>query len=138
MNHIISILLLSLILYSSQNLGDQLAKCAIDQIGKPFKTGGIGPDKFDDFGLVYYCMKKLNLHCHYDRKMQANQGTKILTLSPGDVLYAYDKRYYLLGAIIYVGNSKVVYTTSYLNKGVIMSSLENLNTELRYDYRRNW
>ena len=59
MNPIISILLLSLILYSSQNLGDQLAKCAIDQIGKPFKAGGIGPDKFDDFGLVYYCMKKL-------------------------------------------------------------------------------
>ena len=44
----------------------------------------------------------------------------------------------MIGAIIYVGNSKVVYTTNYLNKGVIMSSLENLNTELRYDYRRNW
>ena len=51
MNPIISILLLSLILYSSQNLGEQLAKCAIDQIGKPFKTGGIGPDKFDDLVL---------------------------------------------------------------------------------------
>ena len=51
MNPIISILLLSLILYSSQNLGEQLAKCAIDQIGKPLKAGRIGPDKFDDLVL---------------------------------------------------------------------------------------
>ena len=138
MNQIISILLLSLFLYSSQNLGNQLAQCAIDQIGKPYRTGGLGPDKFDDFGLVYYCMKQLNLQCSIDRRSQANQGKKISTLTPGDVLYAYDKKDYLLGAIIYVGNSKVVYTTSYLNKGVIMSSLNNLNYDLHYDYRRNW
>ena len=138
MNQIISILLLSLILYSSQNIGDQLAQCAIDQIGKPYKYGAFGPEKFDDFGLVYYCMKKLNLPCCYGRDSQAKQGKKISTLSPGDVLYSYDKYNNLLGAITYVGNSKVVYTTSYLNKGVIMSSLSKLNTELKYDYRRNW
>ena len=72
MNQIISILLLSLFLYSSQNLGNQLAQCAIDQIGKPYRTGGLGPDKFDDFGLVYYCMKKLNLQCSILRRSQAN------------------------------------------------------------------
>ena len=58
--------------------------------------------------------------------------------SPGDVLYSYDKHYNLLGAIIYVGNSQVVYTTSYLNKGVIMSTLNSLSYELLYDYRRLW
>ncbi len=57
MNPIISILLLSLILYSSQNLGEQLAKCAIAQIGKPFKAGGIGPDKFDDLILFIIAWK---------------------------------------------------------------------------------
>ena len=54
------------------------------------------------------------------------------------MLYSYDKHYNLLGAIIYVGNSQVVYTTSYLNKGVIMSTLNSLSYELRYDYRRLW
>ena len=44
MNQIISILLLSLFLYSSQNLGNQLAQCAIDQIGKPYRTVGLGTD----------------------------------------------------------------------------------------------
>ena len=138
MNRIINILFLSLILYSSQNLGSQLAQCAINQIGKSYRYGGLGPDSFDDFGLVYYCMKQLKLSCSFDRKSQAIQGKKITTLTPGDVLYSYDKHYNLLGAIIYVGNSQVVYTTSYLNKGVIMSTLNSLSYELRYDYRRLW
>ena len=74
----------------------------------------------------------------YTQEKPSKSRKKISTLTPGDVLYAYDKKDYLLGAIIYVGNSKVVYTTSYLNKGVIMSSLNDLNYDLHYDYRRNW
>ena len=138
MRPIISILLFSLILYTSQNIGNSIAQCALNQVGKPYKTGGLGPSGFDDFGLVYYCMKQLNLQCFIDRKSQANQGKKVDNLEPGDVLYTYDKKYNLIGAIIYVGNNRVVYTTSYLNKGVIMSTLSNLNYEHHYDYRRNW
>ena len=138
MKSIIYILLISLITVSSSNLGDDLARCAIEQLGKPYRTGGLGPSSFDDFGLVYYCMKKLNLPCYIDRKMQAVQGKKVSNLAPGDVLYTYDKKYNLIGAIIYIGNSKVIYTTSYLNKGVMESKLQNLNHEHHYDYRRNW
>ena len=138
MRPIISILLFSLILYSSQNIGNSIAQCALNQVGKSYKTGGLGPSSFDDFGLVYYCMKQLNLQCFIDRRSQANQGKKVDNLEPGDVLYTYDKKYNLIGAIIYVGNNRVVYTTSYLNKGVIMSTLSNLNYEHHYDYRRNW
>ena len=69
---------------------------------------------------------------------QANQGKKITQLQPGDVLYEYDKWRNLVGAIIYIGNSEVIYITGYRNQGVIKSTLRNLNTELRYDYRRNW
>ena len=138
MRPIISILLFSLILYTSQNIGNSIAQCVLNQVGKPYKTGGLGPSGFDDFGLVYYCMKQLNLQCFIDRKSQANQGKKVDNLEPGDVLYTYDKKYNLIGAIIYVGNNRVVYTTSYLNKGVIMSTLSNLNYEHHYDYRRNW
>ena len=138
MRPIIFILLFSLILYTSQNIGNSIAQCALNQVGKPYKTGGLGQSGFDDFGLVYYCMKQLNLQCFIDRKSQANQGKKVDNLEPGDVLYTYDKKYNLIGAIIYVGNNRVVYTTSYLNKGVIMSTLSNLNYEHHYDYRRNW
>ena len=138
MSSLISFLLFSLIVYSSQNLGNKIAQCALNQIGKPYRTGGLSPSGFDDFGLVYYCMKQLNLQCFIDRRSQANQGKKVDNLEPGDVLYSYDKKYNLVGAIIYVGNNNVVYTTSYLKKGVIMSTLSNLNYELHYDYRRNW
>ena len=133
------ILLISLTSLSLSHRGNDIANCAIKQLGKPFKVGGIGPERFDDFGLVFYCMKTINnIPCYLDRKSQANQGKKVTELNPGDVLYTYDKWHNLVGAIIYIGNSEVIYTTSYLNKGVIKSNLYNLNMELRYDYRRNW
>lgn len=136
MKSIFFILFLLYIVYSSSNLGRVIADCAYQQLGKPYKTGGIGPFNFDDFGLVYYCMKQSNLNCYIDRKLQANQGKKINKLSPGDVLYTYDKNHNLIGAIIYYGDSKVIYT--YLKKGVILSTLSNLNMDNYYDYRRNW
>ena len=34
---------------------DQVVSCARSQLGKPYAVGGIGPDKFDSAGLVYYC-----------------------------------------------------------------------------------
>ena len=40
-----------------------LQACAANQIGKKYKTGGMGPEQFDDFGLVYFCMKQANLPC---------------------------------------------------------------------------
>ena len=138
MKSIFFILFLLLIVYSSPNIGRDIADCAYQQLGKPYKTGGIGPDSFDDFGLVYYCMKQLNLFCYIDRKYQAIQGKKIKDLAPGDVLYTYDKNRNLIGAIIYYGDSKVIYTTGYLNRGVILSTLSNLNMDNYYDYRRNW
>jgi len=138
MKSIFFILFLPLIVYSSSNIGRDIADCAYQQLGKPFKTGGTGPYSFDDFGLVYYCMKKSNLFCYIDRKYQAIQGKKINELAPGDVLYTYDKNHNLIGAIIYYGNSKVIYTTGYLNQGVILSSLDKLNMDNYYDYRRNW
>ena len=74
--------MLSLFFYSSSsNVGNKIAQCAQEQLGKPFKTGGNGPDYFDDFGLVYYCMKKLNLPCFIDRKVKPNKAKKYLTLN---------------------------------------------------------
>ena len=132
-------LFISLISLSLSHIGNEIAKCAKEQLGKPYKTGGIGPKYFDDFGLVYYCTKTVNnVPCWIDRKSQANQGKKIEELYPGDVLYTYDKKYNLIGAIIYIGNSEVIYTTSYLDQGVIKSTLNNLNMNNHYDYRRNW
>ena len=63
MKSILLILLLSLIVYSSSTDGNIIAACATNQIGKKYKTGGMGPEQFDDFGLVYFCMKQANLPC---------------------------------------------------------------------------
>ena len=64
-------------------------------------------------------MKKLNLSFYIDRKSQANQGQKFSTLVIVAMLYAYYNYYNLIRAIMYIGNSNVIYTTSNLNKGVI-------------------
>ena len=63
MKSILLILLLSLIVYSSSTDGNIIAACAANQIGKKYKTDGMGPEQFDDFGLVYFCMKQVNLPC---------------------------------------------------------------------------
>ena len=63
MKSILLILLLSLIVYSSSTDGNIIAACAANQIGKKYKTGGTGPEQFDDFGQVYFCMKQANLPC---------------------------------------------------------------------------
>ena len=139
MKSLFFIFFISLTASSLSFLGDDIAKCAIEQLGKPYQMGGLGPYSFDDFGLVFYCMQTVNnIPCSIDRIRQANQGIRVNELYPGDVLYTYDKWHNLIGAIIYIGNSEVIYTTGYLNKGVIKSTLSNLNWENHYDYRRNW
>ena len=133
------ILFISLTALSLSHRGNDIANCGIKQLDKPYKAGGFGPDQFDDFGLVFYCTQIINnIPCNLDRKSQATQGKKVTELDQGDVLYVYDKKYNIIGAIIYIGNSEVIYTSSYLNKGVIKSSLKNLNMEYIYDKRRNW
>ena len=57
-------------------------------------------------------------------------------MKPGDVLYAYDKKYNLISAIIYFAYGKVVYAT--YTKGVIINDIADLNHEHHYDYRRNY
>ena len=90
---------------------------------------------FDDFGLIYYCMKQAGLSSWINRKSQATQGKQITAaeLVPGDTVYIYDKRYYLVGALIYYGNSIYIYTYQKVKSGKI-----NFNPDFHYDYRRNW
>ena len=137
MKKIYFILLISLFLYSSSNLGVTIAQCAYEQIGKPYAVGSLGPYAFDDFGLVYYCLKKAGIYGYIDRKSQAKQGTIIdrTELAPGDNLYSYDKRFNLIGALIYIGNSKVIFCD---DKEVVIDDIGNLNYNLHYDYRRCW
>ena len=65
----------------------------------------MGPDRFDDFGLIYYCMKQAGLPSYIDRKSQATQWKKIASAEqvPDDTVYIYDKGYNLIGALIYYG-----------------------------------
>ena len=135
MRNIYYILFISLFLYSSSSKGDTIAQCAHEQLGKPYKYGGIGPYQFDSFGLIYYCMKLAGLPSWYDREMQAKQGKQITAaeLVPGDTVYLYDKRYNLIGAFIYYGNGLYIYTYE-----KVISREINFNPEFHYDYRRNW
>ena len=135
MRNIYYILFISLFLYSSSSLGDTIAQCAYKQLGKPYKYGGIGPDQFDDFGLIYYCMKQAGLPSWVDRQSQATQGKQIKAkeLVPGDTVYIYDKGYYLIGALIYYGNSIYIYTYQ-----KVISNKINFNPDFHYDFRRNW
>lgn len=101
------------------SVGTQVAQTALAQLGKPYKSGGNGPDNFDTTGFVYYCLKENNLATKRQKlKQLVQEGMEVPReeLQPGDVVFfrtnyepgvqytASDVEY----AGIYIGNNKFV------------------------------
>lgn len=89
-----------------------VAQTALAQVGKPYKSGGNGPDSFDTSGFVYYCLKENGLVSKRQKlKQLVTQGVEVATedLQPGDVVFFWtsnegEAEY----AGIYVGDGKFV------------------------------
>jgi len=93
-------------------LGQLVAQTALAQVGKPYQSGGNGPDGFDTTGFVYYCLKQNGLATkRLKLKQLAQEGTEVAreALQPGDVVFFWTSNEGEVEYVgIYVGDGKFV------------------------------
>ena len=92
-------------------VGDKIAQLAIEQLEKPYSSGGAGPDSFDVSGLVYYCFREYNIKVPRKVKDQGAHGEEIAKddLLPGDVVFFYnDEPDQIQYCGIYIGGGKFI------------------------------
>lgn len=92
--------------------GEQVALTAKAQVGKPYQSGGNGPDGFDTTGLVFYCLQQNGLATkRLKLKQLVGEGTEVARedLQPGDVVFFWTSNEGQVEyAGIYVGDGKFV------------------------------
>ena len=89
-----------------------VALTAKAQVGKPYQSGGNGPDGFDTTGLVFYCLQQNGLATkRLKLKQLVGEGTEVARedLRPGDVVFFWTSNEGQVEyAGIYVGDGKFV------------------------------
>ena len=98
---------------------DKLIKIASEQVGKPYILGAEGPDSFDCSGLVYYCLRAVNV---YTRRLNAaglsrtSSWKKITSMSAmkrGDLIFFKSDDSSRVGhAAIYIGSGMMIDASS--------------------------
>lgn len=93
------------------DIGTAIAQCAVECIGSPYRSGGTGPDAFDNPGFVTYCYKQSGLTVSRTLSAVLSFGVEAPTdaLQPGDILlFCEDDTGNPTFAGIYIGNSRFV------------------------------
>jgi cell wall-associated NlpC family hydrolase len=93
------------------NFGHEAAALARKQMGKMYKWGASGPDRFDCSGLVYYVYGRLGVPMPRVSSRQADMGREVprKELQPGDMIYFATSGSGIDHVGIYVGGSKFVH-----------------------------
>ena len=91
--------------------GLKVATLAQEQLGKPYKWGAHGPDRFDCSGLVYYVMGNMGVDMPRVSQEQSTHGRKIQRsqLEPGDLLFFATSGRRIDHVGIYVGNNRFIH-----------------------------
>ena len=91
--------------------GAAIAAKAESLVGTAFEMGATGPDKFDNSGLIYYCMKENGVDVPRRTLDMYKAGTAVEkdALQPGDVVFFYvDTKGSAQYAGIYIGDNEFV------------------------------
>lgn len=114
---------------SAEGRIDKLISIAKKQLGDPYVLGKSGPDSFDCSGLVYYCLRQVNV---YTRRLNASglsktsSWTKITSLSSvkkGDLLFFKSDDSSTVGHVgIYIGGGEMIDASSANGKVVRRSA----------------
>ena len=125
---------------SSQNDKiETLLECARSRLGKPYKHGKFGPDKFDCVGFTYWCYKQVGVKLKDSTSKQA-KDTRFMEVSydelaPGDLVYFHtDESNKVDHAALYLGDGEIIHA-SYTAGEVIISALCSSKSDY---YKRNF
>jgi hypothetical protein len=96
---------------SNSIIKKQLRSLMIEQLGKPYKYGSAGPEKFDCSGLAFYLYSKIGINLPRVVCDQAKIGTPIKkeALRFGDIIFFSANGDSLTHEGIYVGNGYFIH-----------------------------
>jgi len=111
-------------------LADSVVSDALSYLGSPYVYGGTGPSGFDCSGLV--CRVFADNGITLPRTVSAieamGEPVDRSELQPGDLLIFESPRH--IG--IYIGEDRFVHSSSYLDRGVVVTELGQPNYQRRY------
>ena len=117
-----------------------LSKIAINQLGKHYVWGAVGPRTFDCSGFTSYVYRKLGVNIPRTSRMQARFGKLIRysQLRPGDLVF-FDTSRRQQGSVnhvgIYLGSNKFIHASSARHK-VVITSLSKTFYRKRFKWAR--
>ena len=87
--------------------GAAALQAAATQIGKPYVSGGTGPNSFDCSGLTQWSYAQAGVHITRTTYTQINEGTRIgrSSLKPGDLVFFNNTAHVGL----YAGNNQILH-----------------------------
>lgn len=111
-------------------VGEQVALTAKTQVGKPYQSGGNGPDGFDTTGLVFYCLQQNGLATkRLKLKQLVGEGTEVARddLRPGDVVFFWTSN-----------EGQVEYAGIYVGDGKFVAARNEQNPVSEMDFESNY
>jgi len=103
--------------------GDAIVQYAVGLLGKPYKSGGKGPDAFDCSGFVYYVYKRYEISVPYTTDDLARAGSPVTreNVLAGDLVIFTVKKNYHVG--IMMNQREFVHASS--SKGVAIGNVDS-------------
>ena len=118
---------------------EKVLQCAKSKLGKPYKQGCFGSDRFDCVGFTYWCYKQVDVKLKDTTSKQA-EDTRFMNVSydelaPGDLVYFHsDDNPKVSHAALYLGDGEIIHA-SYTAGKVIISQLVSSSSDY---YKRNF
>ena len=118
---------------------EKLLKCARSKLGKPYKHGCFGSDRFDCVGFTYWCYKQVDVKLKDSTSKQA-EDTRFMEVSydelaPGDLVYFHtDDSSKVSHAALFLGDGEIIHASSTAGE-VIISQLCSSKSDY---YKRNF
>jgi murein DD-endopeptidase len=96
---------------SRQTVGEQIAERALQQVGRPYRYGGSGPDSFDCSGLVHFTFGAAGIDTPRATSQQYRLATAVslADIAPGDLLFFRIDNKRVSHVAIYVGDGRFVH-----------------------------
>ena len=103
--------------------GDAIIQYAVSLLGKPYRSGGKGPDSFDCSGFVYYVYRRYEISVPYTTDDLARTGSPVAreNVLAGDLVIFTVKKNYHVG--IMMNQREFVHASS--SKGVAIGNVDS-------------